>query len=330
MFNVNVNCGSIKGYYGIAVKDIDGNIVPEKTIERSDNIVTNYGLGQCLGRTDSGIFAADTVVRVGTGTTEITATDTSLGTDITPRIVNTGSKSGNPSTYLISDNGDGTSTYLFSHVGSFNVGDFDGDVLSEVGLHYTSAANTLVAGQLIKDSGGTPTTITVLSTEQLTVTYSFEVTVPNQKFQVGTGTVDVDGTNYNYTLYCPKFFYNNNVSDTNFEKGQPNLFTYTCNLHNSSGGVIARTGGNARKDFTNTGVGTGTLEIDDKVVPPGQGESPVKYITFGTTDNSGSINFADDEWFQAVLLLEFDTEVTKPSGFSLTVGCEIDVSMTRA
>jgi hypothetical protein len=81
-----------------------------------------------------------------------------------------------------------TNTYRFAQ------GAAAGNV-AEVGIGNTST--NLFSRALILDGTGAPTTITVLSTEFLDVTYAFEVIVPLVDV---TGTVVIVGVSYAYTL----------------------------------------------------------------------------------------------------------------------------------
>lgn len=67
--------------------------------------------------------------------------------------------------------------------------------LSEVGVGVN--ATSLFSRALILDGGGSPTTITVLSTEALYVTYSLNQYAPTSDV---TGTVTIGGVGYAYTL----------------------------------------------------------------------------------------------------------------------------------
>jgi hypothetical protein len=76
----------------------------------------------------------------------------------------------------------------------FAIGGATGN-LSEVGIGTTSTQ--LFSRALILDGGGSPTTITVLSTEALYVTYSLRQYVPLTDV---TGTITLNAINYAYTL----------------------------------------------------------------------------------------------------------------------------------
>jgi hypothetical protein len=69
--------------------------------------------------------------------------------------------------------------------------------LAEVGIGYDPTGISLFSRALIVDSLGSPTTITVLSTEALDVTYQLRLYVPTADV---TGTVVISGTSYGYTL----------------------------------------------------------------------------------------------------------------------------------
>ncbi|MDP9112277.1 MAG: hypothetical protein M3O20_01190 [Acidobacteriota bacterium] len=69
--------------------------------------------------------------------------------------------------------------------------------LSEVGVGSQTNGLNLFSRALILDGTGTPTTITVLSTEALDVTYQLQLYSPTTDV---TGTVNISGVNYNYTM----------------------------------------------------------------------------------------------------------------------------------
>jgi len=68
--------------------------------------------------------------------------------------------------------------------------------LSEVGMAWSASGGSLFSRALIVDSGGSPTTITVLSDEILDVTYELRIYPPETD---SSGTIDLGGVTYDYT-----------------------------------------------------------------------------------------------------------------------------------
>ena len=71
--------------------------------------------------------------------------------------------------------------------------------ISQVAMAYASvgAGTALFSLALVKDSGGTPITITKLADEVLDVTYTLQLYCPSADV---TGTISISGVNYNYTV----------------------------------------------------------------------------------------------------------------------------------
>ena len=94
-----------------------------------------------------------------------------------------------------------TSPYYISHIVEYHfaIGAAAGN-LSELGVGWASSGTTLFSRALILDSGGTPTTITVLSDEYLYVTYEHRF-YPSETDATGSivFTGNIGGT-YTYTL----------------------------------------------------------------------------------------------------------------------------------
>lgn len=126
------------------------------------------------------------VCAVGSGNTAPALTDTALQTLVgsTSSIQSTTRAAAGSSPYF------GSTTIIYNFVAGTATGN-----LAEVGVGATSTS--LFSRALILDGGGSPTTITVLSTEALFVTYQLNQYVPLVDV---TGTINISGTNYNYTL----------------------------------------------------------------------------------------------------------------------------------
>lgn len=71
----------IKGHFKIEVRDSEGNV---KDVRENDNVITNASLAEISGLVgNTGSKTAFTFLAVGTGTTAVAATDTTLETEIT-------------------------------------------------------------------------------------------------------------------------------------------------------------------------------------------------------------------------------------------------------
>jgi len=160
------------------------------------NIITNTGLDTVA---DSQFNAATQYCHVGTGTNTEAATDTALQTHTASTNNLNGSVGGafNTSTppYYLSM----TKTFRFNpNFGSGNV------TLAEVGFGPNAANSSMFSRARIKDGGGSPTTISVLSDEYLDVSYELRL-YPDHVTDLGaadagTGSIDIGGTTYNYSI----------------------------------------------------------------------------------------------------------------------------------
>ena len=172
----------LKGDYKLRILRADRSVRYES--DWIPNLITNLGMdriGQQAG-------AVGNFCRIGTGTTTPAFTDTALVSQsaatnnvIAQSLTNAGSP--NYETQA-------TSTYEFA------LGAVVGN-MAELGLGWSaSSASTLFSRSRILDGGGSPTTITVLSSEILQVTYRLTA---YPQLTDSTGTVDISGTTYNYT-----------------------------------------------------------------------------------------------------------------------------------
>lgn len=176
--NMDLKFG-IRGRYRIEAVAADGS--RRLLADWFKNLITNVGLDQ--------IAAASTWMSncyVGAGNTAPAFTDTSLVSQVasTSTILTTTQTAAGSSPYF------GTTTNVYQ----FAIGVATGN-LSEVGVGASGTA--LFSRALILDGGGSPTTITVLSSEALNVTYAFEVFVPLSDV---TGSITINGTSYGYTV----------------------------------------------------------------------------------------------------------------------------------
>jgi hypothetical protein len=173
----------VAGFFKLEAVGLDGRVRP---LGEFPNLITNGGLDQ-LGNSAQGQGPWATCA-VGSGNTTPAITDTQLQTLVAS------------TTSVFSNNGQGTTQSTSPYFGTgiqtwqFPVGAAAGN-LSEVGVGNT--ATTLFSRALILDSGGSPTTITVLSTEALNVTYTLNQYAPTADT---TGSITLNGSSYTYTI----------------------------------------------------------------------------------------------------------------------------------
>lgn len=152
-----------------------------------DNIVTNGGLN-AMGVQDPSMFS---FCLAGTGTTTPAATDTSLTAYL-----------GSSTSFSLSIGAQSTSPYFGTYLLTYNfdIGSTTGNV-AEIGIGNRSSQGAsgfvLFSHALVLDGSGSPTTITILSTEALRVTYEFRVYPPTSDV---TTTDTINGVSTTITL----------------------------------------------------------------------------------------------------------------------------------
>jgi len=163
----------LKGRYRFVVRDAATHQIKRET-DWIENIITDLGLN-----TWGGGFSL-TYCHIGTGTSTPATTDTALQS-FSASTSSTGSSTGNL----------GTPTYVGYRTWSyrFNVGVLNGNY-SEVGVGSSNTTGNLFSRALIVDGGGSPTTITIISTEYLDVYYQLQVVPP---LTDATSTITVTG-----------------------------------------------------------------------------------------------------------------------------------------
>lgn len=154
-----------------------------------DSGLNRIGTGGCWDR-----------CQVGTGTTTPAEGQTALAAPLATTSTVQGTQGGTDTP---------TNTYAWvQRVYRFGVGVAAGN-LTEVGVGW---ATGLFSRTLIKDSGGTPTSITVLADEYLDVTYEIRA-YPTMTDQTFSG-VDISGTPYTFTVRPGQFSGNASNSGT--------------------------------------------------------------------------------------------------------------------
>jgi hypothetical protein len=151
-----------------------------------NNLILNSG----LDRMAAGTFIAGCVL--GSASSTPVATDTSiasiLGSSITLQASGLGTANTSTTPYWCS--------YYWTY--RFIEGVATGNI-SQVAMAYgsVSAGTALFSLALVKDSGGTPITITKLADEVLDVTYILQLYCPTSDV---TGTIAISGVNYDYIV----------------------------------------------------------------------------------------------------------------------------------
>lgn len=169
---------NLKGQYKIVINSANGIV---KETDWFDNLITNTGL-DFIGQEEDLVY----YMRVGRGNTEPTFDDLNLDDVVTvaPGVLIESTSLGEPTF--------GTTK---THKYVFDYGSVIGEI-SELGTA-PSEYSDLFSRALIKDNSGNPTTLNVLSSEQLTVYYRL-IMIPDLTDTVGT--VEIMGTTYDYLL----------------------------------------------------------------------------------------------------------------------------------
>lgn len=159
---------------------------------RFKNLITDAGLNRIFVGNVFGQGGAADYVQIGTGNATPAATDTTLQNRVasTPTIQSALSQvyvAGPPDYHQLSV------TYRFA-LGALNTASTGN--LAEVGIGWASAGS-LWSRALITNSGGSPITLSVLSDEQLDVTYVCRVYPPQTD---ATGSITLDGASYSYVM----------------------------------------------------------------------------------------------------------------------------------
>lgn len=146
-----------------------------------DNLVLDQG----LNRIGTGAFMS--ACQVGTGSTAPANSDTALATYLA-----------GTSTIQTTVTGTASSSPYYGYIQRtyrFGMGVAAGN-LTEVGIGWTTTTGNLFSRALIKDGGGSPTTITVLSDEFLDISYELRSYAPTTD---SVATVTISGTDYEFT-----------------------------------------------------------------------------------------------------------------------------------
>jgi hypothetical protein len=161
----------VAGFFEMAVIKPDGT--RKVVAERQPNVILDNWLNKWPGNYWGGqpSITAQPFSTVSVGTSNAAVLPTQSG--LVARVATSSAASGNPAGSSIS----GVEPYWAENWKryTFPVGALNGEPLAEVGL---GNATNMYTRALIKDSEGLPTTITILSDEQLELTYYFRVYPP--------------------------------------------------------------------------------------------------------------------------------------------------------
>jgi len=334
MSDGNLNM-SAKGRYSLSVLDENGKIKKEKSINNNTNVVTYAGAYNSLTVNGSDIFDFH-YAAIGTGTSEIVRAASSLGSESSGRSDGQGaSRQGNET-----DNGDGTSTVTLSREFTFPIGSKVG-TFSEVGVYTANAGGIFVAGQLIKDEFGSPTTVTLVSGEQLLVTYILEWTVPNTSQLIGSGTItDNDSNNYDYEVYAQPYFGYYTVNSSQKSSRYIPSFNLDEFAFRAADGTTSLTGAfdsNCYWTYSHNGTGTVTATMNSNTIAPADYTfTDAVYVGIGASD--ADTEFADIIDLAKVLaaetsstlptvFLKFLNPISKTSSQSFQLGASFTITL---
>ena len=312
-----------KGYFNLAVKGRDNSDIINKTPD-IENVVTYEGAYTLFF--ENALHSSMNAV-VGTGNTELTRSSAGLTTK-----TNTTSSGVSAPRNGEVDNLDGTSSLVLTREMSFGTGDVVGTI-SEVGMQTTSG--DFIAGQLIKDEFGNPTTFTILSDEQLVVTYTLEITFPNGTLStapiIGTGTVTTPSGSSDYTVYGQPLYNDYAVGSSNLS-----LRTFAYLSNGGTHHVLSSNGTTSRYDVSPYSALFSSLQANGVVnvfsstttaAPNDFNSSDIGYFVFATgektyqTEKYGvdtSTNYAFSSSANSTpCVIEFNPSLTKTSSESL-------------
>jgi len=159
----------LEGRYTLVVTKPDGT---SRVVADFPNLITNGGLDR-IGDVSTSNADIITHAQVGTGTTAPAFTDSSLTTFL--------AASNTPAPTLDNAQTVASTAPYYAQITlnkRFEAGVATGN-LSEVGVGWSSGANTLFSHARILDSGGSPTSITILADEVLDVLYTLRVYAPD-------------------------------------------------------------------------------------------------------------------------------------------------------
>jgi hypothetical protein len=181
----------LSGHISAKVLNATGEVVRE--IAEFKNLIVNAGLDHLMVVSQP-LGALAEVCKVGTGPGAPAVGDTTLPGYV--RATSFTLRSGAHQTAAAPYYYEMTTTYLFA-LGAINA------TLTCIGVHNSTSNSSIFAWSQIKDSSNNPTTLTVLSTEQLQVTYRFRVYAPSF---TTSGSIVIGGdATHAFTMYAHNY-----------------------------------------------------------------------------------------------------------------------------
>lgn len=336
--------GKTKGYFSVRTLK-NGEVTQE--IKDTNNVITDAALTKLLTSEGWGCAEFYNAMQVGTGAgnDEILGSFTDLPANLNKYSEVKGGSSANFDTYGVTfiDNGDGTCTIRRASVYNFTIGQFNNTTVSSIGLwRINGYTRTLfVAGQLIKNEFGIPTTITIALDEQLQVTYTIEITVSLSTLVGATGTIDNHGTPVGFTIYVnpiiTKWPAVLTVSASSHQNRTPDKVIssdyaadYTAFLNSSNIIIynVKTTSGRAVKN-------SGGITLDRTYSPSSFNSTDIKTIVFGNyagvgTNYSSALDPFSTIGKDILFYIVFDTPISKTSDESLRLNFDLYYTLTRA
>lgn len=265
------------------------------------NLITDYGLNGMGSGTGGAAYC-----RIGSGSTAPANSDTALVAQVAS-VARQSAAAGvsSPSPYY----------GWWRGVYEFPVGAAAGNI-SEVGVSHLATGANLISRSLIRDSGGTPVTLTVLSDEILRVTYEFRVYVVETD---ATATITIKGVSTTVTarpgdIGTTPTVQNYLQSSQHFRFFSQNTYNYV--LTGASSGIGAITG-------SPTGTFAPTLAVTHAAYTAGNFYRD-STLTVGGSEAVGQIGAiyarsGDPVYWQ----IGFSPRINKATGETLTVTARI-------
>ena len=182
MNNINF-CTGISGEYRVVVNRADGTATDTGWFK---NLILDQGLDR-FG--NSGGNVVYNYARVGTGVSTPVATQTQLDSQLAV-------SAGGGAAGATANEGAPLYRTTLTHTYAFAQGAVVGNI-TEIGIGWATTGATLFSRALILDNLGSPTSITLVALDQLTVYYRLRI-VPT--LTDATGSVTIASTNYNFTV----------------------------------------------------------------------------------------------------------------------------------
>jgi hypothetical protein len=177
----------------VTIDLIDGRTGLVRRRLQFQNHLTNNGLAainqRAGGSTSMATFLTTGYFGFGTGATAPADADTNLAAPLAPL--------DRSATTVTADVYGNTGTFGYRRVTRKWVEAQANGTLAEFGIFDASSGGTMYARQLLKDVGGSPTTITKTSTDQLNLTYEVRIYWPTVD---ASSSIVLGGVSYNYTI----------------------------------------------------------------------------------------------------------------------------------